>query len=257
MLYREYHPRAELKNIVRYFWVIEHSESDGHAVPFQLFAESCPGLVFFCRSGYAAVSGVTTSSRSFSIEGSFKMIGAYLYPYALPLLFRSSAKEFTEKQIMLSDITPRAAETLSDQILNADNTGGQIKFISDFIQGCVPFYLSKNVHAGVHHLMSTSGNTAIDQVAEVSNLSSRQLERNFYNEVGVSPKMFSRLIRFQQALRLPIGSASTLTQLGLEAGYCDQSHFIRDFTTFAGITPKHYFGIEAVKRADNFIQLKE
>jgi AraC-like DNA-binding protein len=255
MRYREVQPRAELTTLVRYFWVIEHSESEGSEVPFRLFAESCPGLVFFCRSGYSAVSGVTTTSHSFSISGSFKMIGAYLYPYALPLLFRTSAKEFTERQILLSDIAPRAANTLSEQILNASDTLQQLKFISDFILACVPFYLSKNVHAGVHHLMSRQGGCTIDQVASVSNLSSRQLERNFYNEIGVSPKLFSRLIRFQHSLRIPTASDTSLTQLGLQAGYSDQSHFIRDFSAFAGITPKQYFNLDAASRADNFIQM--
>lgn len=254
MHYCEVKPRVELSNLVRYFWVIEHSDIDGSAVPFRLFAESCPGLVFFCRSGYAAVSGVTTTSHSFSISGSFKMIGAYLYPYALPLLFRTSAKEFTEKQILLSDIAPRAARELNERMQETNDTTTQIESISDFILGCVPFYLSKNVHAGIHHLMSVQGNCAIDDVASVSNLSSRQLERNFYNEVGVSPKLFSRLIRFQQALRLPQSSHSSLTHIGLQAGYCDQSHFIRDFTAFAGITPKQYFSLVAANRADNFIQ---
>jgi AraC-like DNA-binding protein len=254
MHYREVRPPAELTNLVRYFWVIEHSDSDGRAIPFRLFAESCPGLVFFCRSGYAAISGVTTTSRSFSITGNFKMIGAYLFPYALPLLFRTSAKEFTEKQVLLSDIAPRAAMDLCERVMNAPNTNEQIRYISYFILGCVPFYLKKNVHAGVHRLMETRGNCGIDQVASVSNLSSRQLERNFSNEVGVSPKLLSRLIRFQQALRLPIPSNGSLTDIGLQAGYYDQSHFIRDFTSFAGITPKQYFGLHSADRADNFIQ---
>jgi AraC-like DNA-binding protein len=252
MHYREVRPPAELTNLVRYFWVIEHSDSDGSAIPFRLFAESCPGLVFFCRSGYAAVSGVTTISRSFSITGNFKMIGAYLYPYALPLLFRISAKEFTEKQVLLSDITSHAAGNLSEQVMNTFNTNEQIGYISNFILGCVPFYLKKNIHAGVHRLMETRGNCGIDQIASVSNLSSRQLERNFSNEVGVSPKLLSRLIRFQQALRLH--SNASLTDIGLQAGYYDQSHFIRDFTSFAGITPKQYFALHSTSRADNFIQ---
>jgi AraC-like DNA-binding protein len=254
MHYREVKPRAELSNLVRYFWVIEHSDAENRSVPFRLFAESCPGLVFFCRSGYAAVSGVTTTARSFTISGSFKMIGAYLYPYALPLLFKTSAKEFTEKQILLSDLTPPTAKELSELIMNSCDTTEQIKCISDFILGCVPFYLTKNVHAGIHQLITSHGNCGIDHVASVSNLSSRQLERNFYNEVGVSPKLLSRLIRFQQTLRLPVMPNTSLTDIALQSGYYDQSHFIRDFTSFAGITPKQYFNLTAL-RADNFIQL--
>jgi AraC-like DNA-binding protein len=195
MRYREVQPCAELSHLVRYFWVIEHSESDGHPVPFRLFAESCPGLVFFCRSGYAAISGVTTTSHSFTISGSFKMIGAYFYPYALPLLFHIPAKEFTEKQIALSDLAPRDARTLADQMMNTADTEKQLRTISDFIKQRTPFHSLTGVHAGVRQLMSTHGNSNIEQVASVSNLSLRQLERRFYDEVGVSPKLLSRLIR--------------------------------------------------------------
>jgi AraC-like DNA-binding protein len=65
--------------------------------------------------------------------------------------------------------------------------------------------------------------------------------RIFNNRVGVSAKTFMKIIRFQNALKM-INAKKTgkLVDIALEAGYYDQSHFIRDFYNFTGITPSEY-----------------
>ena len=69
-------------------------------------------------------------------------------------------------------------------------------------------------------------------------ISPRQLRRLFEFYVGTSPKMFSKVIRFQyffQLLSSPEGQG--YNKVFLDAGYYDQPHFNKDFKTFFGITP--------------------
>ena len=70
-------------------------------------------------------------------------------------------------------------------------------------------------------------------------LSTRQLERRFRTHVGLGPKLFARLTRFQHAWRTA-GCASSLAALAARAGYFDQAHLVRDFQEFAGIAPGAY-----------------
>jgi AraC-like DNA-binding protein len=69
-------------------------------------------------------------------------------------------------------------------------------------------------------------------------LSARQYRRRFEQEVGLTPKAFERVRRLQRA----IGTLSkgSLAEVAAEAGYYDQSHFIRDFREFSGMTPTEY-----------------
>nr|WP_255639475.1 helix-turn-helix domain-containing protein [Deinococcus betulae] len=73
------------------------------------------------------------------------------------------------------------------------------------------------------------------------NLSSRQLERAFQTELGVSPKMLARAIRFDAVVEgLRLGSAGQLTTLAYDLGFTDQSHLTREFKTMSLMTPSAF-----------------
>jgi len=82
------------------------------------------------------------------------------------------------------------------------------------------------------------GLVRVDDLATAARVSPRQLERQFAVHVGLSPKRFLRVLRFQQvigALREPSGSG--WPDLAIRHGYYDQAHFINDFKAFTGETP--------------------
>jgi AraC-like DNA-binding protein len=66
----------------------------------------------------------------------------------------------------------------------------------------------------------------------------RQCERKSYERLGLSPKVYSRMIRFSHAYKYKESSPHTSwTEIAHRCGYFDQMHFIRDFKAFAGFTP--------------------
>jgi len=72
-------------------------------------------------------------------------------------------------------------------------------------------------------------------------LSEKSFERKFKQGVGISPKLFSRICRFQAALnQLRNNHYRKLSDVAYENGYADQSHFIRAFKEFAGFSPQQY-----------------
>ena len=72
-------------------------------------------------------------------------------------------------------------------------------------------------------------------------LNERTLERRFLNEVGLSPKQFSKIIQFQLSLeQLTLKDFTKLTDIVYENGFADQSHFIKVFKAFTGKTPKTF-----------------
>lgn len=87
-------------------------------------------------------------------------------------------------------------------------------------------------------LVETGGLGTVAGLAEHVGLSVRQLERQFREQVGMSPKALSRLMRFEAAQRRIFeGRAPSLTRLAHDLGYADQAHFSREFRTFAEQSP--------------------
>jgi AraC-like DNA-binding protein len=69
----------------------------------------------------------------------------------------------------------------------------------------------------------------------------RSFQRLFEAQIGVSPKVFSRICQFQPAFRqLSQGQFSKLSDIAYDNGYADQSHLIRAFREFTGLTPGEY-----------------
>jgi AraC-like DNA-binding protein len=81
----------------------------------------------------------------------------------------------------------------------------------------------------------------IAAVADRIGLSSKRLVERFKTAVGVAPKRYCRILRFQHALKCAErGRRVDWTQIAVGCGYFDQAHFIHDFRSFAGITPTGY-----------------
>ena len=98
----------------------------------------------------------------------------------------------------------------------------------------------------------------VADLADAAGVSTRQLERVFQVQVGLSPKRFLRILRFQAALRaMHTGRRTPWVEVALSHGFYDQAHFSRDFKALAGTSPAA-FGLHdwslsamfsAVKRA--------
>lgn len=92
-------------------------------------------------------------------------------------------------------------------------------------------------------LESADGLVRIDDLCDFGGLSIRHLDRLFRDHLGFSPKTFSRIARFQNALRrLKQDPGCTLADLAVRCGYYDQPHFVRDFKTYAGAVPSARVG---------------
>lgn len=91
----------------------------------------------------------------------------------------------------------------------------------------------------IHCLLQQNGNMPIKDFAYLSCVSTRQVERICQDRLGMSPKLYARLIRFSNAYRMVENSTSVnWMDIAYKSGYYDQMHFIRDFKDFAGVTPK-------------------
>ena len=93
----------------------------------------------------------------------------------------------------------------------------------------------------------------VREVAKTVGLSQRRFIQVFKEEVGMTPKLFTRIQRFQQTRTLiQQNPLPDWTTLALDFGYFDQSHFIREFLEFSGLSPTDYVNRQKRNRLPHF-----
>jgi len=197
------------------------------------------------------VFGQATKAGQLHISGSFRNIGVSFRPAALKSLFGLDAHELTHQNTGIENIAPT---DLTQQLQDCRSVQQKIASISAFLEKQARGTGNNHVRYALAQL--ERGNR-IPEVLSDLNLSERSLERLFLAHVGITPVLYARITRFQAAvtmLRKDEGARRnprSLTDIAHSLGYFDQSHFIRDFRLFSGVTPGAYLR-KAVERMPGF-----
>ncbi|MEP5072365.1 MAG: helix-turn-helix domain-containing protein, partial [Crocinitomicaceae bacterium] len=105
----------------------------------------------------------------------------------------------------------------------------------------------------VESIFASHGMIDIVQMAEDVQLSTRQLERLFKKVIGLSPKFYCRIIRFNYIFEVMKEQKDSWIRTALQSGFFDQSHFIKNFKEFTGEEPSNY-GFDDVNLANFFLK---
>ena len=97
------------------------------------------------------------------------------------------------------------------------------------------------VQRALQALDASDGALRIEELAARLGVSRQHMAAQFRDKVGLSPKLYARILRFRRATAaLKIIPAPDWAQLALDCGYFDQSHLIHDFQEFAGSAPESF-----------------
>lgn len=250
-------PPKNLAAYVRYFWVLEGEASINQAYVHRSMADGCAELIFHYhgvfdelisdstteKSFSSGLSGAAQRFRRFSINQNFGIFGAYLYPFAAAQLFSLPGTETRNQMLDLKCIAGSKANELEEKMMLAGSHVERVSVITSFLESKLTKIKKQppGVFEVIKYIIHSSGNTDVDTLAEKSFLSTRQFERNFKQFTGFSPKLFSRIIRFQHAIAQYGHQNKSLMDIAHACGYYDQSHFIQDFKEFSGHNPREYF----------------
>jgi AraC-like DNA-binding protein len=168
--------------------------------------------------------------------GPARMIGIRFHPHTAGQLLKVPMSELTDAAVSLDDISMRVFREFKD--LEEPRAPLELFAALDRIM------LSLEKRSGVEdHLLSAAVTALADasmDVATVANhtgLSARQFERRFRQAVGIPPKLFSRMQRFQGVFPALESGNVGWADAAVRCGYYDQAHLIRDFREFAGKPP--------------------
>lgn len=149
------------------------------------------------------------------------------------------------KHVLLEALIPHPQiDPIITQLAIALTDLDRLQAIEDFlIQRLNSRATQLQIIVAVEIIWKYAGNLKINLLIQQLSISQSQLEKRFRKIVGASPKKFASIVRFRNVLKIAHHERS-MTQLGLEAGFFDQAHFIKDFKSFTGLTPERYFKIK-------------
>jgi AraC-like DNA-binding protein len=167
-------------------------------------------------------------------------VGAQLRPGAAQLLFGAHAGELAERHTALEDLWGGRVASMRDRLGEADSLEARLAALEQLLAERLPAVhgLHPAVARALEQLVTA---TSVHDVVKSSGYSHRRFIELFVHAVGLTPKVYSRVRRFQRALcRARAPGAESWASVAAAAGYSDQPHFNREFRDCVGITPTHY-----------------
>lgn len=266
MKYYQIPPSPALERYVQYFWVFEEPEDDPVWKTYKIVADGAPGMVFQYNRAFFDTKqelfpcfflyGQATSNMYNTSRGGFVNVGVVLKPDAVKTVFGIDSIGLTNTWV---DGDLLGQQHFSDILLNSGSIENAIRLLGDYILRMAERHHNKsNLLAtyASHKLLKDPCEHRLKEVQQELKISERSLERLFRTNIGMSPKLFARVCRFQASLHSLRGNGyEKLSDISYGNGYADQSHFIRDFREFSGVTPKAWLR-KAVEVAENYPQWK-
>lgn len=189
--------------------------------------------------------GQITKPLHVRARGRHTMIGIRFLPHSAAYFLNEEMGIFNDQVLDLSYIIGNPVKTLHGQLLENKDMKVRINLIENFL---IKRLVSNERKMGridragsiLQTIKSNYSERNLGLIAVEHNVTPRYLHKLIHECTGLSPKSFGKISRFQQSLKMMSGNPQALTAIAYNCGYFDQSHFIRDFKSFTGLTPSAY-----------------
>ncbi len=168
------------------------------------------------------------------------VMGVYFKPGAALPFFKTSGRELQNLHVPLDVFWHREADNLYHQLREAKTAQRRFQLMEAALCARLADYTERHRAVGFA-LSAFNRDYNVTQVMDQIGLSPTRFIQVFSEDIGLTPKLFCRVLRFQNALREIVNrKTDSWADIALSCGYFDQSHLINDFQAFAGISPTLY-----------------
>jgi AraC-like DNA-binding protein len=248
MLYSEYQPCKELYQVINCYWVspaLYSLEERINSLKQEIIIpDGCLDIIFEVNKQtndyHCFIVGTMSKPIVTLPDFSQKQIYAIRFnPAGAYSFFRNDLDDFTDLTVDFKNVSKNLEEELAAIFLSEKSLYEKIKHLDRFfLRRFGDWGQNAVIMNSVASIFSAKGNMEIKKLAQDQYISERHLNRMFKQWIGLSPKEFTRIIRFQNALRnIFLADNVKWSSLAMESGYHDQAHFINEFKIFTGITP--------------------
>lgn len=191
----------------------------------------------------AGVSGISDRHRTFRNSPDIGTLLVLFKEGGAAHFFHEPLHELFRDSISLYNFMLRSELlALEEQLTEAKSDSARVNVVEKFLLKRIKRKEpDKLVMAALALIHKSKGNIRISELMEQLHTSQSPLEKRFRQVVGTTPKKFASIVRFRTLMQQS-SSSSSLVELAYEAGFYDQSHFIKEFRNFTGETPEKFFG---------------
>ncbi|RYG54116.1 MAG: AraC family transcriptional regulator [Chitinophagaceae bacterium] len=191
----------------------------------------------------SVVVGLQSEKVVLDVQQSHKAVRVGFHPGGLHRLLGFGMQELIDGSYDASDVFGSSIDYVNNDLAEAKSFDEIKNVVERFLlekrnelRKPIPF------DSAMLEVLKANGNISMDRAASLACLSLRQFERVSRERLGMSPKLFARVVRFSHAYRMyERFPEMSWTKIAHSAGYYDQMHFIRDFKQFTGLAPREVY----------------
>lgn len=242
--------RGRLEGLVDRFWLVE--ESGCPSVPETICPDGRTEIVLHLgdpmlerggakdrRQPQHLLVGQMAAPVTIVPTGRVAMVGARLAPGALHRLLPIPQDRISGQIIALDSVWERWTRETVDAVGSAATPATRLAALERAFEAIAPesstATATRWLDLAIRRLQASGGMASIARLADDLGFSRRQFERRFREHVGLPPRLFGRIVRFQRAFQsLGVESGASIAA---RCGYADQAHLVHEIKRFAGQTP--------------------
>ena len=251
-------PSNVLAPYIKRYWAIENTLDRGEVCVQRIIPTGLPELLLYftprpkvlngkkCLSDNAALYGHQNDFYDIELTGNLSVFSIVFQPQGLMQFFKFPLHELCNQNVPLRYINGQSGRDLEEKMCEAPSFHQRVNIAETYFLNLLKTdfvgFEFRRINHIVELIRQSYGKISIRQMATEACLCRRQFERIFAEHVGISPKQYLKIIRFQYALfQKQQNKNLDMIDLSYQSGYFDQSHFINDFKSLSGLTPKQYF----------------
>ncbi|MBC8033266.1 MAG: AraC family transcriptional regulator [Chitinophagaceae bacterium] len=243
--YQELLPDSLLLDYIYCYWELKTTSSLESALQYRVVADGCIDIFFdINNTSDSSIMGFCKTHTQFPLDGRFHYVGIRFLPTIFPQLFRVNAAALSGRVEQLDAITPPLAAFIRSRVHGALGMVGIQQLLDNYFVKMLikaPVQTDNRLNEAMAIILKSCGMLHTGKHLDTG-VSPRQLRRLFELYIGDTPKVFSKIVRFQHALRLASSASNLRTDKPFfNCGYYDQAHFIKDFKQMYGATPSQAF----------------
>ena len=244
--YLEFLPDEKLRDYIYCYWQLKTINKLTSQFNYRVVADGCIDIFFEPGNVKETfVMGFCRKYTVFPLEDGFNYIGIRFLPTMFPQIFKVDAGAISNKAEHLSLVVPKVCDFIAGNFTSVESVHQTKLLLDEFLSGWirnVKFNNDGRLYEAIDIILKNYGTLNVETELQTG-ISPRQLRRLFHYYIGDSPKTFSKVVRFQNILKAkPSVQSLKKNKLFFDVGYFDQTHFIKEFKNFYGVTPVKAFG---------------
>ena len=239
-----------LKKLIKYYWIIKSiNEVDIHGklVPMNnidLIINLSSPIKYRNETIEVTITkshfnGIQNKYRIIHQKGILDIVGVSFYPTGFYPVVKVPLSEFKNNIVLIDDVL-HGFEKNVEVIAGIESDHKRISKIEEILMKIVDPELlpERNYDIILNDFLLNEHFININSYCKINGINQKTLERFFNKRIGTTPKAFLMTNKFQKTIKsLKTGNFDSMTQIGYEFDYYDQTHFINSFKSFMGTTP--------------------